>query len=51
MRNPIYSVMFHSELQNIRVKVEAASIVDAIREVCDSNAIPYRSVLEAKKLR
>lgn len=50
-REPTYSVMFHTEMQNVRIKVQALSIVDAIVKVCEAQEVPHRAVLEARKVR
>lgn len=50
-RRERYSVMLHNGMQNVRVVMEAASIVDAIVQVCENHELPHRAVLEARKVR
>lgn len=46
-----WSVMFKAGRAAGRVVVEAESIVQAIQDVCASQEIAHRAVLEAKKVR
>jgi enamine deaminase RidA (YjgF/YER057c/UK114 family) len=46
-----WQVVFHDGGKPARVVVEAASVVDAVKDVCDAHELPYRAVIEVKKVR
>lgn len=46
-----FAVTVHADMRNIRVTVPAASIIDAIVKVCETQEVPHRAVLEARKVR
>lgn len=50
-RRQRYTVMIHDGTQNIRITIDAPSIVSAIVDVCDTHNVPHRAVIEARKVR
>ena len=51
IRQERYTITLHDGTQNVRVTVHAPSIVLAITDVCDTQNVPHRAVIEARKVR